>query len=180
MRLIFSKWLKKNAPKALAAITFLSSTRNVEATPMSPRDLYKLPLEDGRILTLDQLDALKWKLSLLGADKKEIWSHAYEEEELDAFWNGAHFTYVMEGKLATDLSQNGFLEIAVSTWAGGNSPCNTAIIFTVKPEELVVYKVIQHYSFESSLPVLKENHEPSYTSAMCEKPVFPILMGPKK
>lgn len=175
----FWRFLKKNAPSIATLLFFGGSTKitvtdpglSIECLNPKLRDpgIFSLTLRDGRFVELDRLDVTTWKLSLLKSDKKTVlWSKIYVEDEEINLWNEAQITYVKDELYEVDINHDGYPEIAVYTYAGGNHSCNPAVLYTVKEKELIVYKIIPYYNFESCKSILLDNENPRFTDSDCQ------------
>ena len=121
--------------------------------PAWPFDKTKVTLKDGRSLLLQrEKEEYTWKLSLFDKKHRVLWSKIYSED-FNSLWGDAFFVRVKRKTFIYDLNNDGYPEIAISTWDGGNAPLRPAIVFTVKEKELTVFKVVDEYAFESGDPV---------------------------
>ena len=120
-----------------------------------PFDKTKITMKDGRTIRLDKMsEEYTWKLSLFSKAKKLLWSKTYSQD-FKSLWGDAFFVRVKRKTFIYDLNHDGYPEIALTTWDGGNAPLRPAIIFTVKEKELKVFRVIDEYLFESGEPLYK-------------------------
>jgi hypothetical protein len=72
--------------------------------------------------------------------KKILWDKTFSQE-YGALWNRAYFIPLVPRQFIADLNNDGFSEIAVATWHGGNAVwSNLAIIFTLKNDQLEFLK----------------------------------------
>ena len=114
----------------------------------NPFDKTELKLPDGRLLVLNKIEEHMWVLSLHDKKRRLLWKKTYSQD-FDSLWDFAYFIKVKGKDYARDLNRDGYLEIALSTWDGGNGPKRPAIIFSVKETELTLFKVIKDYPIES-------------------------------
>lgn len=111
----------------------------VAAGGKMPIDDTELRLPDGREIVLDLRGEHSHEVLLLASDRL-LWSRVYEEE-YDRLWDYAFFVPVKSGRrYVYDVNGDGYPEIAIATWDGGNNIANrTALVFTVLPASLEYY-----------------------------------------
>lgn len=146
----FLSFIKRNAIKLITLLTVASPLYGLCNDPFKKIDL-KLP--DGRSLHLKRKELHVWTLFLKDKNDKVLWQKTYSQD-FDSLWDYAYFIKVKGKQHFLDVNGDGYPEIALSTWDGGNAPNRPAIIFTVKENELSVFKVVKEYPIESCKPVL--------------------------
>ena len=89
---------------------------------------------------------------------KILWDKTFVNE-YDELWYKANFIPLIKDKFVEDLNQDGFYEIAIANWGGGNAPCaSSAIIFTLKEDSLQFLKK-QEINTEFSRSVYKSKED---------------------
>jgi len=102
--------------------------------------------------------------------KRVFWDKTFSQE-YGALWNRAYFVPLIPGQFIADLNDDGFPEIAVATWHGGNAVwSNLAIIFTMKNDHLEFLKTFPiNVEFSRSVFNLKADfHNPKYKCQRCQ------------
>ena len=108
-----------------------------------PVDDRKIILPDGRLILSVRKGDHSHSLALKKGDRI-LWERVFEEE-YDRLWDYAFFVPIKPMKYSFDLNSDGFPEIAIATWDGGNNMAGRdALLFTVKLTEL---KYIGRYPF---------------------------------
>ena len=120
----------------------------------NPFDKNEIDLLDGRKLSLERESLHRWMLSLKSADRSVLWQKSYSED-FDSLWNYAYFIKVKGDHYIVDLDNDGFPEVAISTWDGGNGANRPAIVFSVRAVDLSVLKVVSDYPVESCRPLFR-------------------------
>ncbi len=100
-----------------------------------PVDDTELTLPDGRMVSSIRTGDHSHKIVLKNG-KKVLWSYNFEFE-YDRLWDDAFFVPIKPKKYFFDLNHDGYFEIAIATWDGGNNmEHRDAVIFTVKENSL--------------------------------------------
>jgi len=72
--------------------------------------------------------------------KRVLWDKTFSQE-YGALWNRSYFVPLIPGQFIADLNNDGFPELGVAIWHGGNAVwSNLAIIFTLKKDQLEFLK----------------------------------------
>lgn len=104
-----------------------------------------LKLPDGREILISQpgnndKDLVK-KRVFMRNNKEILWDKTFNSEYGDVIWQGAHFIPVAPGKFYFDHDKDGYEEIAIAVWHGGQSPdSGTAFVFSLRSNDLVLIK----------------------------------------
>jgi hypothetical protein len=104
-----------------------------------------LKLPDGREILISQpgsTDKDLVKKRVFMRNKKEIlWDKTFNSEYGDVIWQGAHFIPVVPDQFYFDYDNDGFEEIAIAVWHGGQSPSSsTGFVFSLRGNDLVLLK----------------------------------------
>jgi len=121
-----------------------------------------LKLPDGRELILvrlynDQGPNMHMRF-FMRHNKKVIWDVTYHED-LKTLWADAHFLPLFDKTFIKDLNNDGYPEIAVQVWHGGNAMqfCK-AVIFTIRKNKLVPIKT-RHSNYEFAHMIYSNEEE---------------------
>lgn len=78
------------------------------------------------------------------------------ENILYLYWQGAHFIPVVPGKFFYDYDKDGYEEIAISVWHGGQSiASSSAYVFSISGDSLI-FKKKEDINFEFSRSVYEK------------------------
>lgn len=112
-------------------------------------------LSDGRKLSLRNVgDRACYELSLSTQVGHYLWDRTYCTD-FGTLWLRPFFVPIKAGKYEVDLDHDGYPEVGVAVWDGGNSPRpRWAIIFSVEDKALKPYGRKKYYieSGDSLLP----------------------------
>ncbi len=124
----------KNLNKLI--ILFLMNISVVHAVDgLIPIENIEMKLSNERSVITQRTGIHSHKIVLKQKDKV-IWQKEYEEE-YERLWDYAFFIPIKKNRNSYDLNQDGYPEIAIGTWDGGNNMANrTVLIFTVKKDKL--------------------------------------------
>lgn len=121
-----------------------------------PKDLTingDLKLLDGRQISLRMVgDSPCHEVSLRSMAHTYLWDRTYCTD-FGMLWFEPFFIPVKAGNYEVDLDRNGYPEVAIAVWDGGNHPeLGKALIFTVYDRKLILYgKRKYHIESEASL-----------------------------
>jgi hypothetical protein len=136
MRKVFKTFL--TSPSRFIFCLILIPSIVFAANGVMPIDKLRLRLPDGRMIISKRTDYHK-HLLILKKGKIIIWQKEYEQE-YDRLWDYAFFVPMKKGHFILDINHDGFPEVAIATWDGGNNIADRdALIFTVKPDRLEYY-----------------------------------------
>ena len=103
-----------------------------------PLDDTEIKLPDGRVL-----EAIRCGIHchcLVVKQAKNILRKQCYEEEFGRLWDYAFFVPIKPGKYFADVDGDGFLEIGIATWDGGNNIIHRyALAFSLKGNKLVYF-----------------------------------------
>ncbi len=156
--------------KLLIFITFLLSLNpNSPLTARMPdpyveklQEKKYLKLSDGREVVLVRLfnenGPSNHMRLFLRQKEKVLWDVTYHED-FETVWADAHFLPLYDKEYSSDLNSDGFSEIAVAVWHGGNAMqfCRS-IIFTIEENKLAVLTT-REINYEFSRSVFKSREE---------------------
>ncbi len=121
-------------------VLLLLSAECLAANGEMPVDDVDLNLPDGRSLHLKRIGDHRQLLTIeKGTDthKNILWKKEFEEE-FDRLWDWAFFVPIKPKRYVADINNDGFPEIGIATWDGGNNIDNRyALVFSVKGNKLV-------------------------------------------
>jgi hypothetical protein len=143
--------------KASSLVLYIAISTFPSATAEAKRDLMmngSLTLADGRKLVLKhaQSEAACWEMSLRARTGKYLWDRTFCTD-FDLLWLEPFFVPIKADRYELDLNRDGYPEIGVAVWDGGNAPMRWAIIFTVEEKSLRPYGR-KKYNIESNDPLL--------------------------
>ncbi len=72
---------------------------------------------------------------ILKKKNRLVWKKQYEEA-FDSLWHYAYFVPILKNQYYSDVNDDGYIEVAVGIWDGGNSPCRKAHIFSIREKSL--------------------------------------------
>jgi hypothetical protein len=116
----------------------LISNVTLAANGEMPIDDRKIQLPDGRTITSircgDHCHCL-----VVAREQKQLRKQCYQEE-FDRLWDYAFFVPIKKGVYVADVNGDGYPEIAVATWDGGNNIANRyALAFSLKGNKLIYF-----------------------------------------
>lgn len=127
----------RNAGEVLA-ILMLMNASVYAANGKMPIDDTQINLSDGRTIEAIRCGTHCHCLVIKMA-KNELRKQCYQEE-FDRLWDYAFFVPIKPGKYFDDLNEDGFPEVGIATWDGGNNIIHRyALAFSVKGNTLVYF-----------------------------------------
>jgi hypothetical protein len=119
---------------------FFFSFQGLAAQGEMPVDDVDLNLPDGRSIHLKRIGDHRQLVTLVknsDHNKVVLWKKEFEEE-FDRLWDWAFFVPVRPKKYVVDINRDGYPEIGIATWDGGNNIDNRyALVFSVLENQLV-------------------------------------------
>jgi hypothetical protein len=133
------KTFLRNQNKCLLLLLLMPSLA-LAANGVMPIDKTKIQLSGGRTVVTKRTGDHS-HLILLEKDGVVLWKKEYEQE-YNRLWDYAFFVPVKKKHYSLDINHDGYPEIAIATWDGGNNIADrTALIFTVKPNSLEFFTI---------------------------------------
>lgn len=118
----------------------LFSVQVLAAHGEMPVDDVDLNLPDGRSIHLKRIGDHRQLITIeKGSGRKRVVLGKQEfEEEFDRLWDWAFFVPIKPKKYVVDVNKDGYPEIGIATWDGGNNIDNRyALVFSVRGNRLV-------------------------------------------
>lgn len=116
-----------------------------------------LKLGDGKEIIISQPgtreEDLVKKRVFMRRGSKVLWDKTFNSEQGEYIWQGAHFIPVVPGKFSYDYDNDGYEEIAIAVWHGGQSVASSsAYIFSINDDSLLFKKKVEiNYEFSRSV-----------------------------
>lgn len=119
-----------------------------------------LKLSDGKEIIISQPgtrdEDLVKKRIFMRSGNKVLWDKTFNSEQGENIWQGAHFIPVVPGKFSYDYDKDGYEEIAIAVWHGGQSiASSSAYVFSISGDSLI-FKKKEDINYEFSRSVYKK------------------------
>ena len=119
-----------------------------------------LKLGDGKEIIISQPgtsdEDLVKKRVFMRSGNKVLWDKTFNSEQGEYIWQGAHFIPVVPGKFSYDYDKDGYEEIAIAVWHGGQSIASgSAYVFSISGDSLI-FKKKEDINYEFSRSVYKK------------------------